>query len=147
MNIFTNIDVATWMQGTESFVKNTFVLLATSLLAYNLLLLLIYFIYKLSRPLPSTMFFIFNQSDEKSNSQNIMHSNEKNTENATSFKPESFKNEIKLTPFVVIDVIMLVLTVALFFYCINDFSTEALSEATDAVENTTNLIRQIVRFS
>ncbi len=92
ITIFSNIDIETWMQSAETFVKNTFVLLSTSFLAYNLLLLLVYFIYKLSRPLNP------NASDSPD-------------------KKDDSSHNIKLWPFITIDVLLFLLVVALFIWC------------------------------
>lgn len=94
LTIFTNIDIATWMQSRESFIKNTFVLLATSFFAYNLLLLLIYFIYKLSRPLS-----IIKKNDGFS-------------------KEYISNNRVNLRPFLIIDIILFALNIGLFIWCI-----------------------------
>lgn len=49
--IFSNIDLKTALSSEEAFVKNVFYTLLTTCLSYNLLLLLIYFIFKISRPI------------------------------------------------------------------------------------------------
>ena len=51
MSIFSNIDLKTAIQSTSAFVKNVFFILLVSTLVYNLLIVLVYFIYKLSRPM------------------------------------------------------------------------------------------------
>lgn len=93
-SIFSNIDFATSFATISNFSKSIFILCLVAWFSYNLLLLLVYFIYKLSRPF----------------AKNTKKSNEKN-DNA-----EQFSNTIRLTPFVIIDIIMLVLTVILFFW-------------------------------
>lgn len=93
-SIFSNIDFATSFASISNFSKSIFVLCLVAWFSYNLLLLLVYFIYKLSRP--------FTKNTKKSNEKND------NT--------EQFSNTIKLKPFVIIDVIMLILTVVLFFW-------------------------------
>ena len=95
ITIFTNIDIETWMTSKESFIKNTFILCITSLLAYNLLLILIYFIYKLSRPLT-----YMDQSEDSTKER------------------EKTQNKLNLVPFLIIDIAMFILVVVLFFYCV-----------------------------
>ena len=87
--IFSNIDLKTALVSEEAFVKNIFYLLLTTFLCYNLILLLVYFIFKLSRPL----------LDSKENEQG------KKTEG-------SFMNTIGLKPFLWVDGILGILVVA-----------------------------------
>ena len=54
MSIFSNIDLKTAIQSTSAFVKNIFFILLVSTLVYNLLIVLVYFIYKLSRPMSNS---------------------------------------------------------------------------------------------
>lgn len=99
ITIFTNIDIDTWMKNTEIFIRNTFVLMLTSFLAYNLLLLLVYFVYKLSRPL-----ICINSKNNKNKEINLE-------------KEPRFYNEMNLSPFIWIDVGLFTLVVALFIWC------------------------------
>ncbi len=100
-NIFNNIDVTTWMQNAESFIKNTFILMLTSFLAYNLLLLLVYFIYKLSRPI------IYNNSKKTDESAlNELQANNR------------FFTYVNFEPFLWIDGILLAIVLTLFFVSI-----------------------------
>lgn len=102
VTIFTDIDIATWMQSKETFVKNTFVLLLTSLLSYNLLLLLVCFIYKLSILIPIYNNALKNDKNKDNLKENSLSSN--------------FIRDMKLTPFVIIDLVMLVLVIGLFVW-------------------------------
>lgn len=54
MSIFSNIDLKTAIGSTEAFIKNVFFILLVSTMVYNLLILLVYFIFKLSRPIAKT---------------------------------------------------------------------------------------------
>lgn len=94
-NIFSNIDFTESFSSRENLVKSVFFLFLVALLSYNLLLLLVYFIYKLSRPL-----IIKITKDNKGNELQ-----------------ESFSKTMNLTPFIWTDVIMSVLTIGLFIWC------------------------------
>lgn len=94
MSIFPQIDIRYAISSKFGFIKTSFFLLLTTLLVYNLLLFLVYFIFKLSRP--------FIERSKKNDEKND--------------KSEQFSNIIKLKPFVIIDIIMLILTVVLFFW-------------------------------
>ncbi len=50
-SIFSSVNLAVALRSEEAFVKNIFYILLTALLSYNLLLLLVYFIFKISRPI------------------------------------------------------------------------------------------------
>lgn len=89
MSILSNIDIEFALQSYDNFIRAIFFLLLVSLLSYNLLLLLIYFLFKISRPLL----------------------NNKNNEDSI------FAKVVDLTPFFWIDGILAFVTVALFAYC------------------------------
>ncbi len=94
-SIISNIDLKTALGSEEAFVKNIFFLLLVTSLLYNLLLLLVYFVFKLSRPL-------FNQINPDSN------------EPFEKQKEKTFKEIINLRPFYVVDGALALLTVASF---------------------------------
>jgi len=93
-SIFSNIDLATALSSEEAFVKNIFYILLTSLLSYNLLLLLVYFIFRISRPLSSLPMHI-------------------------QKRVASFSESINLTAFLWIDGILAVLTIATLIVCLS----------------------------
>ena len=88
MSIFSNIDLKTALISTDAFLKNIFFLLFVSTMVYNLLIVLIYFIFKLSRPLT--------KASNDSNSQS------------------TFNETIKLNSFFGIDGVLVALTIAAF---------------------------------
>lgn len=94
-SIFSNLDFTQAFSSRENLIKSVFFLFLTAMLSYNLLLLLVYFIYKLSHPVVVTL-----DSDE--------------TEKRLS---PNFSQTIDLTPFLWIDGIILILTIALFIWC------------------------------
>lgn len=85
MSIFSNIDLKTAIQSTSAFVKNVFFILLVSTLVYNLLMVLVYFIYKLSRPINK----VKNISEE----------------------PTSFSGDLPLKPFLWVDGGLALLTI------------------------------------
>ena len=91
--IFSNINFEEAIKSEEAFVKNIFFVLMTSWLSYNLLLLLVYFIFKLSRPL--SLF-------AKENEQQTL----------------SFSQLFNLKPFLWIDGILALLTVLVLAVCL-----------------------------
>lgn len=95
-NIFSNLDFAKAFASRESLVKSVFFLLLTAVLSYNLLLLLVYFIYKLSRPLVIRI----SKDDKGSELQ------------------ETFVKTMNMTPFIWVDCIMAALTIATFIACV-----------------------------
>lgn len=88
MSIFSNIDLKMSLVSTEAFLKNIFFLLLVSTMVYNLLIVLVYFIFKLSRPLT--------KASNDSNSQSI------------------FNETINLNRFFGIDGVLVALTIAAF---------------------------------
>ena len=94
-SIFSNIDFATAFVSSASLIKTVFLLFLVATLSYNLLFILIYFIYKLSRPL-----VIKTKKDDEGNELQ-----------------ETFSNTMNLCPFFWIDGIMFVVTIALFIWC------------------------------
>ncbi|MBQ2390861.1 MAG: hypothetical protein II306_03745 [Clostridia bacterium] len=94
-SIFSNIDFSQAFISSGNLVKSVFFLFLVSLLSYNLLFLLVYFIYKLSRPLILKV-----KQDDDGN--DLL---------------ETFSNTMNLCPFIWIDVIMCVLTIGLFVWC------------------------------
>lgn len=103
-SIISNIDLKTALTSEEAFVKNIFFLLLVSSLLYNLLLLLVYFIFKLSRPL-------FKQ---KSSANNDTSENDTLEEEAD----KSFRETINLLPFYIVDGVLALLTLVSFIVCI-----------------------------
>lgn len=95
-SIFSNLDFTQAFSSKEALVKSVFFLLLTAVLSYNLLLLLVYFVYKLSRPLIIKI--------TKDNNGNDLQ--------------ESFSKTINLTPFIWVDGIMAILVIALFIACL-----------------------------
>ncbi len=93
MSIFSNIKLEIALQSEEAFVKCIFFLLLVSLAVYNFLLLLIYFIFKLSRP-------IF----DKSRNNSIPDSN-------------NFVKAIGMRPFLWVDVSFAALTIIVLICC------------------------------
>lgn len=94
-NIFSNLDFSQAFASKENLIKSVFFLFLTAVLSYNLLLLLVYFIYKLSRPLVIRI-----SKDEKG-----------------SDLQETFLKTMNLTPFIWVDIILSVLTIGLFVWC------------------------------
>lgn len=88
--IFSNINLESALSSEEAFVKNVFFLLLVASLLYNLLLLLIYFVFKLSRPLLDR------------NSVNGCQQN------------NSFNKTINLLPFYIVDISLVVVTIGVF---------------------------------
>ena len=96
MSIFSSIDLEIALQSNKAFITNIFFVLLTGTLVYNLLIVLVYFIFKLSRPL-STI--------KLNNDKSIC----------------TFWNDVKLLPFIIADATLALLTVisfaATFFVC------------------------------
>lgn len=88
MSIFSNIDLKTSIESTEAFMKNVFFILLVSTMVYNLLIVLVYFIFKLSRPL--------NKISDASKAE------------------ESFNKTINLTRFFWVDGVLAALTISAF---------------------------------
>ena len=93
MSIFSNIDIKIAIASRVSFLKSIFFVLLVTLVTYNLLLLLTFFIYKLSRPI------IISIKKDRASQKN----------------DEQYVQSLKMTPFVIIDVLILVFTVIFFF--------------------------------
>lgn len=93
-SLFNNINFTEAFISQGNLVKSVFFLLLIATLSYNLLLLLVYFIYRLSRPLSE-----IDIKTSKGKSQ------------------DRFTNTVKLTPFMWIDGIMSVFTIATFVWC------------------------------
>lgn len=94
-SIFTSVDYNLAFTSHGNFIKMLFFLLLVSFMSYNLLLLLVYFVYKLSRPLITKI-----KIDDDGNE-----------------KQETFFKTVNLTPFLWIDGIMLIITLVLFICC------------------------------
>ena len=90
-SLFSKLDFATAFASKENFVRTVFFLLLVALLSYNLLLLLIYFIYKLSRPILTGSVEL---KDKVIKSQRF--------------------TDISLKPFFVVNVILFVIIISLF---------------------------------
>lgn len=88
MSIFSNIDLKTAIKSTEAFIKNVFFLLLVSTMVYNLLIVLIYFIFKLSRPI--------NKPIDESEAE------------------KTFNETINLNKFLWVDGVLMLLTIAAF---------------------------------
>lgn len=94
-SLFSNIDFEQAFESQSNLVKTVFFLLMMATLSYNLLLMLVYFIYKLSRPL-FTRGYITDTDD----------------------KPQDrFMVTVKLPTFIVIDAILFIVTILLFIWC------------------------------
>lgn len=98
-SVFSNVNLDVALRSEEAFVKNIFYILLTALLSYNLLLLLVYFIYKLSRPL--------NDLNDLRNSS--VHQRR---------RVVSFSQSISLKAFLWIDGILALVTIAALVACI-----------------------------
>ncbi len=94
-SIFSNIDLSIAFSSRANLIKAVFFMFFVALLSYNLLLLLVYFIYKLSRPLIIKI----------------------NKDSNGKVSQETFWKSINLTPFIWTDIIMSLLTIGLFFWC------------------------------
>lgn len=89
ISIFSSIDLEIALQSNKAFITNIFFVFLTGTLVYNLLIVLVYFIFKLSRPLNS-----------------IKANNDEST--------CTFRNDVKLLPFIIADAALAILTVASF---------------------------------
>lgn len=94
-SIFSNIDFSTAFDSSANLIKTVFLLFLVAILSYNLLFILIYFIYKLSRPLVIKI-----KKDDEGNELQ-----------------ETFSNTMNLCPFFWIDGIMFALTTGFFIWC------------------------------
>ena len=94
-SIFSNLDFTQAFTSSANLVKSVFFLLLVTLLSYNLLLLLVYFIYKLSRPI-------------------LVKTKNCGNEDTPC---ESFSQTIHLTPFLWVDAIVFIVTIGLFIWC------------------------------
>lgn len=104
-SLFSSIDLKTALQSEEAFVKNITYLLLVASFSYNLLLLLVYFLFKLSRPLRSYV-----ESNGKKESEEKEVSEE--------FSSARFTQHIKLRPFIIIDIVLCSLTIIVIGICI-----------------------------
>ena len=95
-SIFSNINFTQACMSYDKLVKAVFFLITTALLSYNLLLLLVYFIFKLSRPL------IIRAQKDKDGKEFY----------------ETFSKTINLTPFLWIDGILFLLSIGFFIWCL-----------------------------
>lgn len=107
-SIISNIDLATALTSEEAFVKNIFFLLLVSVLLYNLLLLLVYFIFKLSRPLFKPKPLV---NDTFGNDTPQSDTLEEEAD-------KSFRETINLLPFYIVDGILTLFTIVSFIVCI-----------------------------
>ena len=98
--IFPKIDISIALLTTENLIKTIFFLLLVSLICYNLLLLLVYFIFRLSRPL-----YINLRKEKDENGNDIDNLTENN-----------FVGSINLIPFLVIDGALSLLTLFAFIF-------------------------------
>ena len=99
VSLFSSIDLGVSIKCTTAFLKNIFFLLLTALLSYNLLLLLVYFIFKLSRPISFA-----NTIGSSINNKNV--------------DQPGFKEAVNLCPFLVVDAVLLVITGVFFYFSI-----------------------------
>ncbi len=88
-SFFNSINLDKAMESLNVFIKNVFFIFLALLASYNLLLILVYFVFKLSRPLQ-------NHHDER------FH--------------KGFSSSINLGPFWIVDSIILVITIILFIF-------------------------------
>lgn len=111
MSIISGLDLKIMTESTGGFIKGIFFMLLIALLSYNLLLLLIYFIFKLSRPIMKD-----SRLDIDSNMKNKQ---QVQFDEEVEVKTNDFRflYTVKLTPFFVIDGILFILTVSLFIAC------------------------------
>ena len=103
-SLFNALDFTTAFASKENFIRTVFFLFLVALLSYNLLLLLVYFIYKLSRP-------IFMDSVETKDEKNS----------------KRFKDSIYLKPFFVVDGILFAVIIALFAWGIFTYSNDNIA--------------------
>lgn len=94
-SLFDQVKIADAVQSFPSFIKSVFFILLISFASYNLLLLLVYFIFKLSRPILDPKTIEQDGSDHGGN--------------------ERFSDLVSLTRFLWIDVLLFALTLAAFF--------------------------------
>ena len=96
VSIFSSIDIEISLTSKAAFLKSLFFLLIVAFLSYNLLLLLIYFIFKLSRPIHTF----------------IQNSKEKFV--SADYKNLGFNNTVNLKPFWIVDWVMLIVVISFF---------------------------------
>lgn len=99
LSIISSLDVNTMMSSRSGFIKSVFFMLLIGFLSYNLLILLMYFLFKLSRPI------LLNQSYNLKSDKN---------ENRNVDDEKRFRQLIRLKPFLIIDGVLFALTVAMF---------------------------------
>lgn len=99
MSLFSNINIEAALISTGAFIKNIFYLLLVWLASYNLLLILVYFLFQLSHR-------------AMLNSQTLKNDDEKEK------KHSSFTKLINLKLFVIIDAIVFALTITAFVFCL-----------------------------
>lgn len=99
LSIISSLDVETMTSSSSGFIKSVFFMLFIGFLSYNLLILLVYFIFKLSRPI------LLNRSDNLKSTER---------ENSNVDDEQRFRQLIRLKPFLIIDGILFALTVAAF---------------------------------
>jgi hypothetical protein len=97
MSIFSQLDLQMAIESREALIKHVFFLLLIAFLVYNLLLLLIYFIFKLSRPL-------------------LQFQSPKEQDISTTIGKDAFNQVVNLRAFWIVDGIILLLTVAAFVF-------------------------------
>lgn len=90
-SLFSNLDFSYAFQSRENTLNMIFFLLLVALLSYNLLLLLVYFIFKLSRPI---------------------HTNNSEEEKVANAR---FLKSMNLKSFFIVDAILLIIVVVFFF--------------------------------
>ncbi len=104
-SLFSDLDFAVAFASKENFIRTVFFLFLITFLSYNLLLLLVYFIFRLSRPI-------------------LASSEVKPEDDQDSNKSKKFMDSVRLTPFLWIDGIILFITILLFvcglFTCSSD---------------------------
>lgn len=104
-SLFSNLDYVTAFASKENFIRTIFFLFLIALLSYNLLLLLVYFVFKLSRPI---LVGLGKKSGE------IKEENER----------QRFTDSIDLKPFFWVDGILLIIVIALFIWGIFSYSSD-----------------------
>jgi len=101
-SVFSNINLDKALLCKEFFIKSVFFLSLIALLSYNLLLLLVYFIFKLSRPILI----------------NIMVTQKLENGEILDINQHKFMKGISLKPFFWVSGLLFALTIILFVWCL-----------------------------
>lgn len=104
-SLFSDLDFATAFASKENFIRTVFFLFLVALLSYNLLLLTVYFVFKLSRPILGGL-------------------GEKLSDKQDDNKSQRFKDNISLIPFYWVNGIMLFIIIVLFLWGISTYSSD-----------------------